>query len=398
MVYQRRRMWWGDVYRANGARRRITLETRDPHVAKQLQRMLDVLRDSHRWSILDAVFQDTLAIGEVYQAFSESRLVELEQRLRAAPADDRDLEPFVALWRDSMLKSRRPSAATAEVYVRQVRTLLPAGVPFARSALTVARIAEWRDSLSNPDKAARRRGAAQPNRFLAALSSFVGFLAERGIMTENPVSLVRRAREGDPRCTYLHREDAIALVDAMDDPWRALHALMAGSGMEISAALEVRHGDIDAGARTVRARGSKTASRDRTVKVTEDWAWDRVAAYVRAHRGLRDALLFAELFPVGSSRVQASDRSRRALLAACTARGVAGFRQHDWRHTYAVQAVRDGMPLPLIAKQLGHQNTLMAQKVYGRFLPEASDYAAYAAKLASSVTPTVTPAASGENG
>ncbi|HVT38751.1 MAG TPA: tyrosine-type recombinase/integrase [Gemmatimonadaceae bacterium] len=83
---------------------------------------------------------------------------------------------------------------------------------------------------------------------------------------------------------------------------------------------------------------------------------------------------------------------------ACKAKGIAHYRQHDWRHTYAVQAVRQGMPLPLIAKQLGHANTIMVQRVYGRFLPEASDYAAYAAKSAERVTIPVTPAANTDRG
>jgi integrase len=134
----------------------------------------------------------------------------------------------------------------------------------------------------------------------------------------------------------------------------------------------------------VRARGSKTANRDRTISVTEAWAWARVAAYLRAHRGLRDALLFAEVMPSDepAALAVASDASRRALAAACKVRKIAGYRQHDHRHTYAVQAVRDGMPLPLIAKQLGHANTLMVQKVYGKYQPTADDYARYAAKSA----------------
>lgn len=385
-------MWWGDCYRANGMRRRVSLKTRDAGTAKQLQKMLDFLRDKHWWFLLDEFSHGTLTIGELYRAFGESRLEQLEARLRAAPADDRDLEPFVATWRESLLKLRRPNARTVAEYVRQVSTLIPAGRPFPRSALTVARISEWRDELSVPNAATKRRGAAQPNRFLAALSSFVGFLVERGLVDDNLVSRVRRASEAKPRDVALHRDDAIALVDALDQPWRALHALMVGSGMEISAALRTRHGDIDAAAQTVRARGSKNASRDRTVKVTEAWAWDRVAAYMRTHRGLRDALLFAEVLPTDepAAHAIAADASRRALAAACKVRKIAGYRQHDHRHTYATQAVRDGMPLTIIAAQLGHINTLMVQKTYGRFRPDASDYAAYAAKSAKSAQ---TPAA-----
>jgi integrase len=391
MTYLRNRMWWGSLFRANGTRRLVSLKTRDAGTAKQMQRMLDVLRDHHRWLLLDAVCAGTLTIAEVYQAFGESRHAQLEERLRAAPADDRDLEPSIARWRESLLRLRSPNPATVEVYVRQVRTLIPADKPFPRSAFTVARISEWRDGLSAPHAATKRRGASQPNRFLVALNSFAAFLVERGLIDANPVAQVSRAREAPPRDVSLHRDDAAALVAALEQPWRALHALMAGTGLEISAALKLRHGDIDAKARTVRGRGSKTASRDRTVKVTEAWAWDIVAEYVKQHRGLRDALVFGEIVrndEPGAYAV-AADASHRALAAACKVRKIVGFRQHDWRHVYAVQAIRDAMPLQLVAAQLGHRDTLMVQRVYGRYVPTASDWAAHTAKSASAADSTI---------
>jgi integrase len=53
-----------------------------------------------------------------------------------------------------------------------------------------------------------------------------------------------------------------------------------------------------------------------------------------------------------------------ALKQACTPVGISNYRSHDWRHTYAVQARRDGYNDQVIAHQLGHKTTT----------PTASDY------------------------
>lgn len=41
----------------------------------------------------------------------------------------------------------------------------------------------------------------------------------------------------------------------------------------------------------------------------------------------------------------------------------------DSRHHWAVRMVRAGMPLELVARQLGHRDVVMAAKVYARFVP-----------------------------
>jgi integrase len=74
------------------------------------------------------------------------------------------------------------------------------------------------------------------------------------------------------------------------------------------------------------------------------------------------ALLFPHL-----DRWSASDAHRDA----CKALGVdfADYRMHDARHSYAVRAIRAGAPLEHVARQLGHADTQMVVKVYGRFAP-----------------------------
>jgi integrase len=43
--------------------------------------------------------------------------------------------------------------------------------------------------------------------------------------------------------------------------------------------------------------------------------------------------------------------------------------QRDARHSYAVRAIRSGVPAEVVARQLGHANAVLVLKVYGRFAP-----------------------------
>ena len=52
---------------------------------------------------------------------------------------------------------------------------------------------------------------------------------------------------------------------------------------------------------------------------------------------------------------------------------------HDHRHSYAVNSRKRGIPDALIAHQLGHANTLLIAKRYGRFVPNAKDFAPWVA-------------------
>jgi integrase len=42
---------------------------------------------------------------------------------------------------------------------------------------------------------------------------------------------------------------------------------------------------------------------------------------------------------------------------------------HQLRHTWASHAVMGGMPLPVVARNLGHADTRMVEKHYGHLAP-----------------------------
>ncbi len=351
--FRRGRTWWARVPRLGALSVQRSLGTDDRDTARNICAFLWTLKGRRESWLLDELAAARIPVGEAFDAHQNRRLEAFIEERRAGRADP-DLAPLVAEWERAMLAKRKPGAATAAKYVRQVRRFMPEGKAFKRSELTRARIATFLHGL----------GIGQPNRYRAAISRFCRHLVERDVLATNPVRDVEAASERPARCRYLSDAETAAVIGALDEPARTLHALLAGTGMEVSAALRLLRRDLDLEAGTVRAIGTKRATRDRTVRVTEPWALDLLRR--RAGSLLPAARVFP---PLRSSDVLA------ALRKACAAVGVDDYRTHDWRHTYAVREIRRGLPLSVVAHQLGHANTIMVQTVYGRFIPNEGDYA-----------------------
>ena len=115
--------------------------------------------------------------------------------------------------------------------------------------------------------------------------------------------------------------------------------------------------------REIRAAGTKTYTRDRVTPVAE-WAWPYIEQ--RCLALAQDAPLFAA---AGVDRWTARDAHHRACLAC----GYADCTQRDARHSYAVRAIRSGVPAEVVARQLGHANAVLVHKVYGRFAPNQGE-------------------------
>ena len=43
---------------------------------------------------------------------------------------------------------------------------------------------------------------------------------------------------------------------------------------------------------------------------------------------------------------------------------------HVARHSFAVMALNDGMPMSVVSRLLGHASTGVTEKVYAKYLPE----------------------------
>ena len=345
--------------------------TSDRATAKAIERMLVDLgpKGKRAWDLLDDVAEDRLTLGELYDAWSNDDLAGLRAR-----RVDVDLAGEVAGWQAWLRDRVAPETATH--YLAHLRTLIPEGSAFWRSALTGPAVARWlatrtglvqkrpkrtKGSRRRPDPEPRPVSASTKRRYLAAVQSFAAYLLEVGVLSTNPVRDVSAPPPAAPRCQFLELPDVRRVVEGAPEPFPAIYALAYGAGLEISAILSLVEADIDSQARQVRARGTKVWTRDRIARVA-DWAWPWVEAHLKT-------VLPGERIFRGVNRWEAGHVHRERLRAL----GLEGYRLHDARHHWAVRMARAGAPFELIARQLGHRDVAMVAKVYGRFKPDTEE-------------------------
>ena len=341
-------VWCVKVKSREGTWVQRTCETRDRQLAKSMGRMVDELghRGKQMRDLLDAVQDGRLTVPDLHAAFVGNQIEELRERLR-----DTDIEPLVRDWLQTL--KGRLADDTVEHYQFHVRSLIEEDRRFPSSALTFERLTSWLAGI--------RKSAGTRRKYHAAMSGFCQYLKLRGIIRHNPMRDVKAPAPARPRRRHLEHADVLRLVGALEEPYRTIVALMHGSGIEVSTALALKKRDINFARRQIEAHGTKTASRDRLVTV-EPW----VMPYLVRHA--RRLLPNAQLFP-GVSRWTVSDKTREA----CQALEIEDYQLRDSRHTFAVRAIQSGASFEAVAQQLGHADTSMAVRVYGRFAPKPEE-------------------------
>lgn len=346
-----RKAWKARVRHPDGRVKVCGCDTDNKATAKQMERWAHQLysdRTVTALAILDGILTGRTSLPRAFDA-----RYDLKGLVR--DMDDVDLEPYVAKWQAELARRKKPNAETRQKYEKQVRRLLPKGKPFLRSRFTKQFIREWLDGL----------GLGAPNRYRAALSSFAQYVAFEDVLPGNPVRLVPMAKENDPRLFYLVQLDAKRMVGLITDPrMKAFHAAMLATGMEISAAKRIDPAKCTDG--QAFAKGTKSGSRERTARVYERWQWAWKLALAEIEQHPDGTLPFASITKKASNKALRDALKRAGLDERYT--------QHDHRHTWGVQAIRDGLATHVVAYQLGHKNDTMVRRVYGRFIPEDSDF------------------------
>jgi site-specific recombinase XerD len=148
---------------------------------------------------------------------------------------------------------------------------------------------------------------------------------------------------------------------------RALIALLYRTGLRISEALALRPVDVDAGEGTVHVLHGK-GDRSRVVGI-DSGALALLERWldVRCSRGIaRTAPVFCTLGgqPLATKYVRAF-LPRLARRAGIEKR----VHAHGLRHTHAVELVREGVPLPLISRQLGHSSSAVTARYIDHVAP-----------------------------
>jgi integrase len=163
------------------------------------------------------------------------------------------------------------------------------------------------------------------------------------------------------RLRYLSDDEARRLVNACREDFRQLvtAALLTGCRFGELADLVTEDFSADAGAITIRTSKS---GKPRHVFLTEEG--QEFFSRVRLRAGTA-----APLFTKASGQNWSASHQQRPLAAACAAARIATITFHGLRHTYASRLVMKGVPLPVVAAQLGHSDTRMVEKHYGHLAP-----------------------------
>lgn len=347
-MFLRNGTYWTRVSDTFGAQRRISLQTRDAKVAAAVDAWLkDVKGRLDRHGILSAIIAGSITAPQAFQLGEAKAALWLHDASTEAQ-DVPITDEMLTAWGLDLVR-HGVSAKTAADYRWQVEQVWPE-----------PRMRSWLEDPKGISKALRALtcSPATKGRYRAALSSLVKWLMDpqQDILDRNPMPSVVSFPQATVRDVWYSREDARKVIMATPLPYRAASAIMYACGWEWAAVANAVAGDVDVDACTAMARGTKTATRSRLTVILDPWVLP-ILRNAKAGK-LPNAPLFPNL---------RNDTTLKAHQAACEAVGVPVSTLHDWRHTFAVNSLKDGHSIEFTAQMLGHSTTTMVRTRYGRY-------------------------------
>jgi site-specific recombinase XerD len=136
---------------------------------------------------------------------------------------------------------------------------------------------------------------------------------------------------------------------------RALIVVLWRAGLRINEALALTEADLD------RRRGSLLVRRGKGGRRREvgmdEWAWEHLQPWLDLRLKFPVGALFCVINGPTRGRPWSAAAARADLRRAAEAAGVRRrFAPHQLRHAHAVEMAREGVPLIVIQRQLGHSN------------------------------------------
>jgi integrase len=215
------------------------------------------------------------------------------------------------------------------------------------------------------------------NHVLSDLAQVLETAVEYGLIGANPASgKRRRLKAARPHRPWVEPEQLPALLDAarsVSDIGYALLATLAGSGIRIGEALDLRWSSVDLATGTLHVAASKTDAGVRSVDLTaglrEDMTTWRATSM---HTGATDYVFATPSGGKGNPSNLRRDVLRPAVDAAnadLQRSGIAtldGITFHSLRRTYASLRCACGDDLRYTSSQLGHTDVRFTMSTYAQ--------------------------------
>jgi len=223
----------------------------------------------------------------------------------------------------------------------------------------------YRDLKPEDDEEEKRRRQATANRKLVILKAALNRAwNDKKIPSDDAWRPVKPFRETDTaRLRWLTIDECRRLANAADPDLRKMIHAALHTGCRYAELAGLVATDFNRDSRTLRIGKSKSG-KARHVVLTEDGAqfFEQLAAG-RSGQAL--------LLPKADGSKWLKSHQSRPMKDACERAKIeppASF--HTLRHTWASLSVMNGMPLMVVARNLGHTDTRMVEKHYGHLAPD----------------------------
>jgi len=302
---------------------------------------------------------------------------------------------------------RRGGKAVYETRRAAETHILPALGITSVGKLTARKIADWHHGLAEKRARARtkrgrrqnyrevgtgldavRKRRATANRILTVLKAALNHAWKAGhVASDDAWRRVRPFKAVETaRVRYLTEAECVRLVNACKPDFRDLvrGALLTGCRYSELAGMQVADFNADAGVITVR---QSKAGKPRHVVLTDEGR--RLFATLTAGKLANDPI-----FTRSDGGVWGKSHQSRPVLEACKrAKIKPAISFHVLRHTHGSTLAMRGVPMGVIAEQLGHADTRMTEKHYAHLAPSyvAATIRAHFPTLGIADDTTVTP-------
>lgn len=289
-----------------------------------------------------------------------------------AGAGSRDTAAFYALKAGSLLREIGAHFAVARLDASVI------------DAYISTRRAQWAD-----DARTRRVSDHTISKELTTLRAALKLALRRGQWRGQIDAVFPKAGEFspryEPRTTHLSPRQAQHLLAALVTAnHNAIASFVLATGAEWRAVQLAQRGDVDLVRGFVQLRGTKTASRFRSVPVVTDWQRALLVRALEYAEG-EAPLLFAPWTNVRHD-LHVACKAAGCAAVACPKLRVAGrgackdpthreyviplVSPHDLRRTFAIWLRASGLSPAVLGAALGHRDGRMVERVYGKLTPE----------------------------
>jgi integrase len=193
-------------------------------------------------------------------------------------------------------------------------------------------------------------------RYMATLRALLDFAdVDPNPARDDRVKLPREQQTVIEPPTSMEVETIIATVPPR---WRLPLRVLEQTGMRVGELHALAWGDVDESGSRFRVKSGKTAAARRWVAVPVSLMAEVAASCPREDR-TPERLVF-----VGFS----GDVAKNIMSRACKAAGIVHRHPHDLRHRYASVKIAEGVPVTVVAAQLGHSRKSLTLDTYSHVL------------------------------